>query len=301
MIVTNVAEAREVLGARGDFPADQPGSMRSALLVTPEGFRISSESATDNRYMELGTELDVERACAQHQALVDGLLRLGVPVTLFAGVSGLDDGIYPNNVFATASPCRFIIGSMRHAVREDVRAFFNTTLRYKLHDLSREDCVAELTGPLVIDRPRRIGYCGMTDRVDDAGCAHMHEAFHLRAIWRFDLVATEYHTNLILAILAGRACVAYAAAFCDSAVVELLGALYDERILLLSDDEKSHFAGNCLAVTENDVLFSRTAMKALRPESAEKLRSWGFSLHDVEIDELEKGGGSLRCLIAEVF
>jgi N-dimethylarginine dimethylaminohydrolase len=141
----------------------------------------------------------------------------------------------------------------------------------------------------------------MTGRVDEAGCVAMHEAFDLRLTFRFDLVPDEYHTNLVLAVLAGRACVLYPGAFTDPGVPEAIDRVHDGRTLVLTDEEKQHFAANCLAVTENDVLFSATARRALRPSSVEALESWGFRLHDVEVDELEKGGGSLRCLIAEVF
>ena len=41
--------------------------------------------------------------------------------------------------------------------------------------------------------------------------------------------------------------------------------------------------------------------RALRPSSVQALESWGFRVHEVDVDELEKGGGSLRCLIAEIF
>lgn len=307
MIVTSVVEAGEILGRSDEYPADRPATMRGAILVTPHGFRISAQSASDNHYMQAGSDLDLERAHAQHHDVVTTLLRLGVPVTLFAGRDGLDDGIYPNNVFATATPQRFIVGAMRHAVRRreaeraDVRSFFETTLGYEIHDLSRADCVAELSGPLVLDRARGIGFCGVTERVDNAGCSLMHDAFGLRVTWRFVLVPAEYHTNLVLAVLAGRACVVHATSLQDPGAVEVLRSLYGGRILLLNDEEKNHFVGNCLAVTEKDILFSRTATRALRSESIGQLRSWGFAVHDVEIDELEKGGGSLRCLIAEIF
>jgi len=60
-----------------------------------------------------------------------------------------------------------------------VRALFRETFRYELRDLSRLDGIAELTGPLVMDRPRGIGFCGMTSRVDIAGSEAMHDAFAL--------------------------------------------------------------------------------------------------------------------------
>ena len=46
---------------------------------------------------------------------------------------------------------------------------------------------------------------------------------------------------------------------------------------------------------------SQAANDALRPSSRQKLESWGFRIHSTELDELEKAGGSLRCIIAKIF
>ncbi|RME76133.1 MAG: amidinotransferase [Planctomycetota bacterium] len=289
-------------------PPDRPPVMRAAMLVSPVGFRVSEQSARDNRYMVPATPVDPERAIAQHLAVVRALTERGLPVLEIPGRPGLDDAIYPNNVYATI-PGRFIVGRMRHPVRrreaerEDVRRLFVDTFRYTLCDLSREpDVIAELTGPLVIDRARGIGWCGMTGRVNEAGCRRMHEAFALRATLRFDLVPEEYHTNLVLAVLAGRGCVVHPGSIVHApAVLRALEAVYGERILRLTDEEKAAFCGNLIAVTERDVFLSATALAALRPASRATLERWGFTVHAVAIDELEKGGGSLRCLIAEVF
>lgn len=306
MIVTSPAEFLQVYGDGTVVAAELPPVMRAAMVVTPVGFRISEESATDNTYMSRGATLDVERARAQHSDLVAKLGELGVPVVVFSGRQGLDEAVFPNNVFAT-TPQSLVIGAMRHAVRqreakrEDVHGFFRDVLHREIRDLSQLSCVAELTGPLVIDRLRSIGFCGMTGRVDEPGCAAMHEAFGLRMTFRFDLVPCEYHTNVILAVLAGRACVMHAPSFADPDVPAAIARVYPDRVLYLSDEEKAAFAANCLAVTEADALFSATALRALRPELTAALESWGFHLHGAEVDELEKGGGSLRCLIAEIF
>ncbi|MCH2365044.1 MAG: arginine deiminase-related protein, partial [Planctomycetes bacterium] len=168
-----------------------PAVMKEALLVSPEGFGLSEQSAADNPYMTTGLPLDLDKATRQHEALVSKLEELGVKTRIFSGIAGHDDGVFPNNVFATI-PGRLVIGAMRHPVRrkeaerEDIRYFFSETLGYEIRDLSAEDCVAELTGPLVIDRARNIGFCGMSSRVDEAGCELMAEALRLDAVLRFD-------------------------------------------------------------------------------------------------------------------
>ena len=306
LIVTTPEEFLQAYGDGSGFAAAMPAAMRAAMVVSPVGFRINEESASDNAYMVSAEPVDAERALAQHTALVAKLGELGVPALLFAGRDGLDEAVFPNNVFATVRG-HLITGAMRHAgrrreaERQDVPALFREVFNYEVRDLSRLPCIAELTGPLVIDRARAVGFCGMTGRVDDRGCSAMHDAFELKLTFRFDLTPGEYHTNLIFAVLAGRGCVLHAGSFADPDVPAAIARAYPERTLFLNDEEKAAFAGNCLAVTERDVLFSATSLRALRPSSAASLENWGFQVHGVEVDELEKGGGSLRCLIAEVF
>lgn len=306
MIVTSPAELRAHAASRASRAAGRPPVLRAALLVAPQGFRVSEESARDNRYMQLASRVDPERAWAQHHALAGKLSDLGVPVLSLPGIAGQDDGVFPNNVYATI-PRRFIVGSMLHPVRrreaerEDVMSLFRDVFGYEICDLSRSGGIAELTGPLVIDRPRAIGYCGFTQRVDDAGCRAMHDAFDLELTFRFDLAVGEYHTNLVLAIVAGRVCILHPPSFRDPDAAAAITELYPDATLVLADEEKAAFAGNSIAVTERDVLFSETALRVLRPSSRSFLESRGFRVHGAAVDEFEKGGGSLRCLIAEIY
>lgn len=303
MIVTTPQQFTQALE---QVPARQGGTatMAAALLVSPIGFRLSDQPV-DNLYMKT-TPVDPARAMQQHHALVEALGACGLPVLVVPGRDGLDDGVFPNNVFATV-PGKFIVGSMKHpvrrgeAARDDIRRLFIDTLGRALVDLSARDCVAELTGPLVIDRGRSIGFCGLSQRADEAGCAAMHDAFGLRLTFQFALRPGEYHTNVVLSVLAGRACVIDPDAFLDPDVPEAIAAAYPGRTLALDAAEKAAFAGNCLAVTDRDVMLSQTALAALRPGSRAALESWGFRLHSVDVDEFEKAGGSLRCMIAEVF
>ncbi len=59
--------------------------------------------------------------------------------------------------------------------------------------------------------------------------------------------------------------------------------------------------GNCIALTERDLFMSQSGADALQPKNRAALESWGFVLHSVELDEIEKAGGSLRCMVAEIF
>lgn len=304
MITRNPQPILDALAA-GGLPANSPAVAKGVFMVEPVNFALSAETARDNRYMDPGKSADADRALEQYVQLLALIRRAGVAVKSFPGDPKTPDNVFPNNVFATA-PGRFIVGHMLHpqrqreASRRDIREYF-AAMDYPTVDLSVQDCVAELTGPLVIDRARRLGFCGMTGRVNEAGLAAMHEAFALRHTLQFDLKESEYHTNVVMSVLAGRACVLHAKSFVDPRIPRAIANIFGGRALYLDQAEKDAFAGNCIALTTHDVFMSQTAADALRLENRALLESWGFRIHFTALDEIEKAGGSLRCMVAEIF
>ena len=287
------------------FPVRAAATARAAFLVAPAGATLAAESASDNRYMDLGQPFDVSRALAQHAELAR---RLGedVPVISFAGSAECPDGMFPNNVFGTA-PGRFIVGRMRHAVRQreaeraDVRAFFRDTLGYRVVDFSEESFVAELTGSLAIDRARGIGYCGLSERCDLAGARAMHEAFGLSMTFCFELADGEYHTNVVLALLASRMALLAPSGFRDPAVPEAIVRAFGNNAVHLDRAQKNAFSGNAITLAPDRVWLCARGAAALEPAQRTAIERAGFALADVELGEIEKAGGSLRCCVAEIF
>lgn len=292
------------------LPADfGPATARGAFLVSPDGFQRADESARDNRYMADAAAFDADAALREHRALQQALSAC-VPVVAFPGHADTPDALFPNNVFATArvhGMGRAIVGRMRHPVRQreaaraDIRDFLAGVLGYECIDLSTQPHACELTGALVVDRARGIGFAGLSERCDEAGAALMHEAFGLRATFLFDLAPGEYHTNVVLAVLAGRAALVCPRGFADARDAQAIAALYGANGLMLSDDEHRAFAGNAISLCTGIVWMSGGAAAALRPETREALARAGFEVRSVPLDAIEAAGGSLRCCVAEIF
>lgn len=284
--------------------ADRPALPRAAFLVTPEGFALAPQSASDNHYMDLARAVDGDRALAQHRALQRALASQ-LPTIAFAGDPATPDAVFPNNVFATA-PGRLLIAHMCHPVRQreaergDIPRFFGDVLGYEIVDLRASPGIGELTGSLVIDRSRGIGLCGLSARCDEEGAAAMHVAFGLRTTLLFDLAAGEYHSNVVASILAGRALVLCPDGFSDPAVAAALRGLYPSTVELDAEERKA-FAGNCIALSPDTVWMSATAGNGLRPGNRKALKAAGLKVATVELDEIEKAGGSLRCCVGEIF
>ena len=291
--------------ARDAAPDFGPATARAAFLVAPDGFALAEQSAQDNAYMAEAAAFDAARASAQHRDLQRAISAV-LPAVCFAGDLATPDALFPNNVFGTAAG-RVVIGRMRHEVRQreatraDIRRFFAEVLGREEIDLSTQPHPCELTGALVVDRARGLGFCGLSERCDEAGARLMHEAFGLRATLLFDLAPGEYHTNVVLAVLAGRAAVVCPRGFADPAVPAAIAGLYAPHAVACDDAEHVAFVGNCIALSAGTTWMSANAAAALSDAHREQLAAAGFMVKSVEMDAIEAAGGSLRCCIGELY
>jgi hypothetical protein len=303
-IIRDPAQWQLLIDGIESLPLRGQATARAAFLVSPDGFALAAESASDNVYMAKGA-VDAQRALAQHRDLANAVGR-SLPVRVFPGNAETPDAVFPNNVFATV-PGKLIIGAMRHSVRQresmrtDIPFWFSEQQGYVSERLDRNGVVAELTGPLIIDHARSIGYCGISERVNDAGLLAMQRAFGLRALFTTSLQPGEYHTNVVMSVLAGRVLVIHAPSFADPDAPRAIAALYRDRVLWLSDAEKAAFVGNCIALRDDEVWMSARAAAALSIEHRDLLTRCGFAVRSVDISEIEKAGGSLRCCIGEIW
>lgn len=303
-------DAPKFLASARTFATDfGPATARAAFLVSPDGFRLAAESAQDNRYMADAAGFDAQAALSQHRGLHRGLSST-LPTVCFPGDPSTPDGLFPNNIFATTRTAhggRLVIGRMRHPVRQreaeraDIRTFFGNVLGYETCDLSTQPHACELTGALVIDRARGIGFAGLSERCDEQGARLMHDAFGLRATFLFDLAPGEYHTNVVLAVLAGRAALVCPLGFADAAAAQAIADLYGPHGLMLTAAEHAAFAGNAIALGGDTVWMSALADAALAPGTRAALAAAGLRVQSVPLDAIEAAGGSLRCCVAEIF
>ncbi len=304
MIVTTANDFRNAYSPER-FPATAPATARAAFLVAPIGFSLAQESSRDNRYMTMLEATDASKALVEHAELASRI-RECLPTIIFPGDPRTPDGVFPNNAFATSAG-KLIVGAMRHPVRKaetarnDIRSFFRDLLKYDIVDLSTQSFFAELTGSLVIDHARGIGFCGLSERCDRDGARAMHEAFGLKLTFCFRLAEGEYHTNVVLAVLASRAAIIAPDGFADTDVPAAIADVYAPRTIQLNPEQKKAFAGNAISLSSDSVWMSRRAAESLTPAQQSAINSWQFSLRSVSLGEIEKAGGSLRCCVGEIF
>jgi hypothetical protein len=73
------------------------------------------------------------------------------------------------------------------------------------------------------------------------------------------------------------------------------------RALWLSAEQKRAYAANALTLSPDRLWMSAHAAASLTDAQRTTLTQWGFTVGAVELDEIEKAGGSLRCCVGEIF
>ncbi|HET8554046.1 MAG TPA: arginine deiminase-related protein, partial [Rhodanobacteraceae bacterium] len=139
------------------------------------------------------------------------------------------------------------------------------------------------------------------ERCNEAGAAAMHKAFDLRLTFCFELAPTEYHTNVVMALLASRAVILAADGFADVAVPEAIAKAYAGRAIHLDAVQKQAFAANAITLCGERVWMSARAAASLTDAQSRALADYGFAVGSVDLSEIEKAGGSLRCCVGEIY
>ncbi len=294
---------------------------RHVLMVEPVGFRANPETATDNAFQRGAASPDsrVERAArAEFEALVAALRARGVEVeTLIPQANPpTPDAVFPNNWFSTRPDGTLVLYPMRAPSRRaERRAAFVEWLRRDYPDIvdlspAEEDGrFLEGTGSLVIDDPHGLVYASLSERTDPDLVEAWAERFdHTPIIFaaRDRDGRPVYHTNVAMSVGTAWAVLTAEAIADDGQQAEVRDALQetDHETIEITLDQMHDFCGNVLEV-ENDrgeriVVMSDRAHGAFRSDQLEALRRHAAILH-VDLATIEThGGGSARCMLAEL-
>jgi hypothetical protein len=299
-------------------------SARAVLMVRPGRFASNPETLATNRFQrpaEPGVD-SAARARAEFDALAAALTRRGVDVHVLAGRTDIaaPDEVFPNNWLSlhadgTAVLYPLMAPTRRAERRQDVLATLRETLGYRidrtidLTPLEAESKYLEGTGSLVLDHLTRTVYASLSARTHPDAVAAFAAALGYTPLV-FDASGRDglpvYHTNVLLSIGTGFAL------FCAAAVrsrpvregvVHALAASGRE-VIELGLEQMEAFACNALELRGKDgplIALSARALAALDARSRRKLQAHG-ELVAVDVGTIEScGGGSVRCMLAEVF
>ncbi len=301
--------------------AREPQAAHAVLMIRPKHFAANAETAASNRFQSGEIEPDARvRARAQFDTLVDALRRRGVVVHVLEGRDSpvCPDEVFPNNWLSTHADGTLVqypllAPNRRRERRADIAAalqdFGYTVARIvDLSGLEEHGEFVEGTGSLVLDRPARIAYACLSARTSRAAvqhfCARMgYEPIVFSAADRHG--HSIYHTNVMMSVGSEFAMVCSASVGDRRERRHLLDALRagGKRVIEIGFPQLHAFAGNLLEVRgDRDavIALSQRALDSLEPRQRAALSEHGV-LAVAPIDTIETlGGGSVRCMLAEV-
>jgi hypothetical protein len=295
----------------------------AVLMVRPARFGANPETADSNRFQQAGASAgDAAAAVREFDALALRLSDAGVEVVVAEDTPepAKPDACFPNNwvsfhadgsvvLYPLMAPSRRA-ERRREPIAQLERAGFRIARTIDLSPLETRGEFLEGTGSLVLDRPRRVAYACRSPRTTPGGLAEFSAALGYRVV-AFDALGPggrpAYHTNVLMAI-GERFAILCASAIPDTArraaIVDEL-ARAGHEVIEIDAGEMSRFAGNLLALRARSgsalIALSDAAWHALAPDRRRRLERHG-AIVTSPIPTVERlGGGSVRCMIAEVF
>ncbi len=299
---------------------------RHILMVRPANFAFNEETAANNAFQTPAAASQAaeigEKALQEFDAFVDKLRKSGVHVVVArdSALPKKPDAVFPNNwvtfhqegfvitypmYAATRRPERrrqVIDAVLQEGFRSDRRVNFE--FNEKLHRF------LEGTGSIIFDHQNRLAYACLSPRTDAGlleelckGIEYQPVVFHAVDAARQDI----YHTNVMMAL--GETFVVICLdSVRDAKERAMLVRKFEEtgkEIVEISLDQMNAFAGNMLQVRNNReetlLVMSEQAFRALTPAQIETLEKHTRLLHS-PLDTIETyGGGSARCMMAEIF
>ncbi|WP_026710279.1 citrulline utilization hydrolase CtlX [Flavobacterium filum] len=301
----------------------------SILMIRPVAFRMNEQTAVNNYYQKVleNTTPSTVNAKAQNEfdAFVEKLRKVGVNVIVVEDTLDPDtpDSIFPNNWISfhengdvTLYP---MFAENRRAERredildilEDKGFVINEIMDYT--SAEEDGFFLEGTGSIVLDRDNGKAYCALSPRADEELFIEFCEDFDLAPVIfeAYQTVNGErkhmYHTNVMMCIAETFAVIC---ADCIDDKQERKMVLDNLKadgkdIILVTEDQVNNFAGNMLQVKGKDdkryLVMSNSAYQSLTKAQIHKIEQHCEILH-ANLDTIEAcGGGSARCMMAEVF
>ena len=297
------------------------------FMVRPIQFRLNEETAVNNYYQDEGVKIIDQNKKAQDEfdAFVIALQEKGIHVLIVQDRIEFDtpDSIFPNNWISTHENGDIALYPMfaenrRRERRPDAMELMeaqgfqiNNVIDYT--SAEDEGIFLEGTGSLLLDRVNRKAYCSLSARADEEMMIEFCEDFEYTPVIfkAYQTVGEErlpiYHTNVMMALGEDYAVICLDSIDDKKEAKNVLNHLKTDgkEVIKITEQQVNAFAGNMMQV-HNDkgdriLVMSDQAYKSLTTVQIEKLEKYNEILHP-SITTIETlGGGSVRCMMAEVF
>ena len=298
----------------------------TVLMVEPIAFGYNAQTAQNNYFQVEQKDADIHtKALEEFNSFVDKLKSKGINVITVKDTLNphSPDSIFPNNWVSFHDDGKVVLYPMfapnrRVERRSDILEIlkdsgFEITEIDDLSHFEDQDRFLEGTGSMIFDHDHNIAYGSVSLRLDEELFRQFCQKFGFRPVVFHsyqnagDQRLPIYHTNVMM-------CVA------DKFVVICLDCIDDElerekvqevikstgkEIIEISEDQLQQFAGNMLQVQnkagDKFLVMSESAYKSLTTEQISAIEKYCEIIYS-DLNTIEtNGGGSARCMLAEVF
>lgn len=297
------------------------------LMVSPKNFKFNQETAKSNSFQK---ELNISNDTALHEfsSMVDTLRNNNIRVLVMPSRQDVEtpDSIFPNNWFSIHATDKLtekvlvlypmFTKNRRNEIQVD--NLINLLKKEKIGinkivDLStytNESMFLEGTGSLVLDRENKIAYAAISPRTNQSMVNIFAEKMNYKPFTFHSFDQNNqliYHTNVVMSVGSHFAVVAL-----DSisekekrdALIKQL-KINNKEIVSITLEQLKNMAGNIIEVKSTDgksnIIMSESAYNAFTPQQRDILSKYGYLLK-VNVKNIETvGGGSARCMVAEIF
>ena len=299
-------------------------------MIRPVQFRFNEQTAVNNYYQKNTSDLSAEETQENARREFDGIVQLlrqhGIAVIVIDDTATPDtpDAIFPNNWISFHEDGRVAVYPMyaenrRLERRQDILELlkdnyaFSWTEKVDFTSFEAEGKYLEGTGSMILDRVNKIAYAALSQRTHEETLGDFCKRFGYRpvAFKAFQHVDGErmpiYHTNVMMCV-ADQFAILCADSIDDleerKAVIDILEKTGKE-VIFISEAQKECFAGNMLQVTnasgEKFLIMSSAAYASLTRQQIAAIQRYCPILHS-PLNTIEAlGGGSARCMMAEIF
>ncbi len=291
------------------------------LMIKPINFGFNAETAVNNAFQIENADKDVqEKALKEFNDFVTLLQSNGVDVTVVedTAVPHTPDSIFPNNWVSFHQDGTMLLYPMyaenrrserkEHVIKKIAKKF-SIRRQIDLSNYEEQNLFLEGTGSMVLDRENRIAYACLSPRTNEKllaeFCRNMN---YTPVVFNASDGNSQaiYHTNVLMCI-ADRYAVICLECITEPAQKELvINSLINtnKEVVAITLKQMNFFAGNMLQV-ENDkgeklLVMSTQAYKALTNDQVHQLSQYNRIIHSPLLTIETNGGGSARCMMAEV-
>lgn len=299
------------------------------LMIRPATFRLNEQTAVNNYYQtthDAFNDKDVNQlAQDEFDTMVQKLKEAGVNVVVFNddGSQDTPDSVFPNNWVSFHENGDIALYPMfaenrRRERREDVLLALESK-GFKINNIvdytrAEDDALfLEGTGSIVLDRIHRKAYCALSPRADEELLIEFCEDFEYTPVifTAFQTVDNKrlpiYHTNVMMCIAKDFAVICLDCIDDKKERKNVLQHLKEDgkEVIRITEAQVEKFAGNMLEVTDKNgqsiTVMSKSAFDSLTKTQIASIEKYSKILNS-DLNTIETlGGGSARCMMAEVF